>query len=169
MPEWLARLDIWLVAISLGFLAWLESRALRRKIGTLWGWLMAWNEERSVNRLRSVSVSGGGGQGGSYRFAPAPNRPAEPDTHQIEPASLSTEELINNLTDRGLTREQLLTLLAKVKKMDGDLWLSANRISATIGGTNADNLAAVRTIRGDAAPAHPSPPAARLERPRNGW
>lgn len=165
----LERLDFWLMVITLSFLAWLESRALRRKMSAFWGWFMAWNETRGVNRLRSVPLSSRAGEGGSYHFVPPPNRPAEPDTHQIEPGELSTDELISYLTERGLDREQFLTLLAMARKKDGDLWLSANRISATIGGTNADNLATIRAIRGDSTPPSSAPTPGRLRRPQGGW
>lgn len=161
----LERLDFWLMVITLSFLAWLESRALRRKI-IEW---TAWFRSQPVSRLRSEPLMSRAAEGGSMLVRSDTNHSGEPDTHQVELTSFPTEELIRHLTDRGLTRDQFLTLLAKVKKMDGDLWLSANRISATIGGTNAENLAVIRTIRGDAAPARPAHPAARLERPRGGW
>lgn len=136
-----------------------------------------WRQARESGLVRVNIVrdfEGDGEEDDQFEHAPnhyetSPNRPASPDAQQLELTHFDTNKLIFELTKRPLEREQVLTVMARAKRTDGTDWMSANKISSAIGGTNADNMAIISALRPKKeAPAEP-PRGSPLYRPKNGW
>lgn len=105
------------------------------------------------------------------RTTTEPAEPAaiRPDVHQLELSCFDINELIYELTKRPLDRAQILTLMARAKRADGTDWMSANKISSAVGGTNADNMQIIAAFR--PKPEQPEPPRTMgpSARPQRGW
>jgi hypothetical protein len=79
---------------------------------------------------------------------------------------LKIEQVIAFLTEHNLTDEQATIMFAVMRREDGEHFLSANKIRDVVGGADAVVKAQVAAYR----PRQSRPkPAARLERPANGW
>ncbi len=146
----LERLDFWLTIFVLALLFW-------AKFGRYITPLFQREGGRVVSRpiLNRVAPK---------RYETTPKQVDLPDTHQ--PDTMTADDLIALLTQHKLTREQAIKLLSQLRNPMGDHWLSANKISSSIGGTNAENMAAIAEYR--PKPRTPSPPQT-MRRPRNGW
>ena len=68
------------------------------------------------------------------------------------------------LSSHNLTDEQAITILALMRRPNGDVFLSANKIRDTVGGADKD-------VKDHVAALRPKPPQPRLplKRPANGW
>ena len=97
----------------------------------------------------------------------AANHSIIPDAYQESLKHFDTMALINELTKRPLDRAQILTLMARAKKADGGDWMSANKISSAIGGTNADNMEFIAALRPKKETT--TPVATTVQRPKRGW
>jgi len=146
----LERLDFWLTIFVLALLFW-------AKFGRLITPLFRHAGGRVMSRpiLNRVDTN----------YCPEPPKQTVlPDTHQ--PDTLSVDELIDLLTQHKLTREQAIKLLSKLRNPMDEHWLSANKISSSLGGTNAENMAAIAEYR---PKPHAPPPPQTMRRPRGGW
>ncbi len=146
----LERLDFWLSVFVLGLLVWAKFgryiMPLFQRAGT------AVMSRATINRAAT-----------NY-YEPTPYRPVLADTHQLD--TLSADQLIDLLTEHNLTREQAVKLLSKIRNPMDEHWLSANKISSSLGGANAENMAAIAAHRPKPIP--PRQPQT-MRRPRGGW
>lgn len=76
------------------------------------------------------------------------------------------EMFADYLSEHNLSDEQLITVLALLRRLNGDDLLSANKIRDTVGGADATVKALIAPHRKPRP--RPKPPA-RLDRPPNGW
>lgn len=89
-----------------------------------------------------------------------------PQQHQLEPASVpSFETTIDYLKGHNLTDEQVIDLLALMRRDAGDL-LSANKIRDIVGGNEAAVKARVAAWRPKVEPPRSQ---GRVARPHGGW
>jgi hypothetical protein len=90
-----------------------------------------------------------------------------PRQHQVASAPvLDFEAVLTFLTEHNLTDEQAIDLFATAHRAPDDYFISANKLRDAIGG----NEAAVKARVASRRPKPPTPrPAARLDRPANGW
>ncbi len=146
----LERLDFWLSVFVLGLLVWVK---LGRYITPLF--------QRAGTAVMSRAAAN---RDATNRYEPTPYRPVLADAHQSD--TLSVDQLIDLLTEHNLTREQAIKLLSKIRNPMDEPWLSANKISSSLGGANAENMAAIATHR--PKPSLPRQPQT-MRRPRGGW
>lgn len=130
-----------------------RARAQKARRESLYGW--DYVESNAV-----LSQNGAGFEGGFAR-----NENAVPSDQNQENQN-QFEILRDYLGSHNLTDEQAITILALMRKQNGDTYLSANKIRDTVGGADADVKARVAELR--PRPATP-PPAKSLTRPAGGW
>lgn len=90
---------------------------------------------------------------------------ADSDQARPDQTDISFDQIADYLAQHNLTDEQLITLYARARRAPDDYPLSANKIRDAVGGSRDEILAAVAAER----PRPKARPAARMERPANGW
>ncbi len=125
--------------------------------------------EAKQQRRAMSSYDGGshadrsGFEGGSEWFAePVPGQQNQENQNQ----NATIEDIINLTYTSAITDQQALTILALMRRENGDYFLSANKIRDIVGGADAAVKAEVAALR----PSKPTPPPARsIARPPGGW
>jgi hypothetical protein len=126
--------------------------------------LMVWWGNH-VERRAAMSSGGAGPVSPSASTSSAPVVLAQ--QHQAASALVPDfEAVLDFLAKHNLTDEQAIDLFATAHRAPDDYFISANKLRDAIGGNEAAVKARVASHR----PKPPAPrPAARLERPANGW
>lgn len=156
--------DVWLPAIgrmvstiSRQWQASLDrARAQKARRDALYGWGDMSSPELVLSQDRTSS---NGGSSGSYD-------PVLGHQHHAEPGEPDESEPARESFARQLEKEELIILLAVQRTTDGAYTYSANQITAFVGGAAAPIKATIANVRGKKETPRP---AARIDRPANGW
>lgn len=145
---------VWLIVlVALGFVM-----MLLFKVAVWWGERHPMSSEERGSQSDRASFSSG-----SRQFAPLV--PAQ--QNQENQNQNATIEDVVNLTYTGpITDQQAITILALMRRENGDYFLSANKIRDIVGGADATVKADVAALR----PKEQAPPPPRsIARPPGGW
>jgi hypothetical protein len=117
-----------------------------------------------------MSRSGDGSRGHSASFDSGSQRFAPPVFAQQNQENQNQNATIDDIIDltytSPLTDQQAITILALMRRENGDYFLSANKIRDIVGGADATVKAEVAALR----PKEPTPPPLRsITRPPGGW
>jgi len=133
-----------------------RARAQKAKREALYGYADMSSSELVLLHDRTSS------DGGSSGF----HDPVPGHQHHLEPTEPEENEPPRESFARQLEKEELIILLAVQRNADGVYTYSANQITAFVGGAAAPIKATIANVRGKKEVIRP---AARIERPVNGW